>query len=305
MLKGKLSGSLLVFLGAVCWSLNAPLVKFVQQDLDPFLVCGLRSLLAGIVLLPFLRPRKMIWNHWTLIYIASFEVLVTGVILALDQTSSAIAVGMQYTAPVWLLLLAAVKKERIYWNSVIPVILILAGVLFFMSTGLGSTGQGKGNLIALSEGLAFAMMTLSAKHASGDCPLGLTCLACLFSGVFTFIVLPPSFSDLQELTAQNWMVMLLLGTVQMGAGYGFYNFGLQLVNPRKASVIALWEMILGPLWVALFLKDYPTLPVLIGFFIILAGMFLENVLSMPSVYAAYSTYIKTALKCRFHTKRGE
>ena len=44
MLKGKLSGSLLVFLGAVCWSLNAPLVKFVQRDLDPFLVCGLRSL---------------------------------------------------------------------------------------------------------------------------------------------------------------------------------------------------------------------------------------------------------------------
>lgn len=302
MLKGKLSGSLLVFLGAVCWSLNAPLVKFVQRDLDPFLVCGLRSLLAGIVLLPFFRPWRMIWNYWTLVYIGSFEVLVTGVILALGQTSSAIAVGMQYTAPVWLLLLAAVKKERICWNSVLPVVLILAGVLFFMSTGFGSTGQGKGNLIALSEGLAFALMTLSAKHASGECPLGLTCLACLFSGLFTFAVLPPSFSELQNLTAQNWFVMLLLGTVQMGAGYGFYNFGLQLVNPRKASVIALWEMILGPLWVALFLKDYPALPVLIGFLIILAGMFLENVLSGPMAYTAHGTEIKTAFKRRFHLK---
>ena len=56
------------------------------------------------------------------------------------------------------------------------------------------------------------------------------------------------------------------------------------MNPRKASVIALWEMILGPLWVALFLKDYPALPVLVGFLIILAGMFLENVLSAPKVY---------------------
>lgn len=300
MLKRKLSGSLLVFLGAVCWSLNAPLVKFVQRDLDPFLVCGLRSLLAGIVLLPFFKPRKMVWNYWTLIYIASFEALVTGVILALDQTSSAIAVGMQYTAPVWLLLLAAVKKERIRWNSVLPVALILAGVLFFMSTGLSNTGQGKGNLIALSEGLAFALMTLSAKHASGDCPLGLTCLACLFSGLFTFLILPPSFSDLRTLTAQNWFVMLLLGTVQMGAGYGFYNFGLQLVNPRKASVIALWEMILGPLWVALFLKDYPSLPVLIGFLIILAGMFLENVLSAPKAYTAGAIDIKNAFRRRFH-----
>ena len=45
-----LSGSALVLLGAVCWSLNSPLVKYLT--LDPFLICGLRSLIAGLVLLP-------------------------------------------------------------------------------------------------------------------------------------------------------------------------------------------------------------------------------------------------------------
>lgn len=277
----KLPGTVLIFLGALFWSLNAPLVIFVQQDMDPLLVCGLRSLLAGLALLPFLRPKRMVFNHWTLIYILSFEALVTGVVLSLAETASAIAVGMQYTAPVWLLLLAALKRERITWRSLLPVALILTGVVFFMSTGLADAGQKRGNLIALTEGISFALMTLSAKHASGDCPLGLTCLACLFSGLFTFLFLPPSFADLLSLTAKNWAVMLFLGVVQMGAGYGFYNFGLKLVDPRKASIIALWEMILGPLWVALFLKNYPSLPVLIGFIIILAGMFLENILSAP------------------------
>ncbi len=69
--------------------------------------------------------------------------------------------------------------------------------------------------------------------------------------------------------------MLVLGVVQVAGGYGFYNLGVQRVTPQKASIIALWEMILGPVWVALFLKEYPTLPVIIGFLIILIGMILD------------------------------
>ena len=42
----KISGSILVFLGAVFWSLNAPLIKYLV--LDPYLMCGLRSSIAAI-----------------------------------------------------------------------------------------------------------------------------------------------------------------------------------------------------------------------------------------------------------------
>ena len=69
--------------------------------------------------------------------------------------------------------------------------------------------------------------------------------------------------------------MLILGVVQVGMGYAFYNMGVSKVSPQKASVIALWEMILGPVWVALFLKEYPSLLVCIGFVIIIAGIFLD------------------------------
>lgn len=44
-------------------------------------------------------------------------------------------------------------------------------------------------------------------------------------------------------------------------------------------------MILGPVWVALFLKDYPSLPVLTGFIIILVGMLLDARLSPQSAPA--------------------
>ena len=32
MKKIKISGGMLVFLGALCWSLNAPLIKFIDTD---------------------------------------------------------------------------------------------------------------------------------------------------------------------------------------------------------------------------------------------------------------------------------
>lgn len=69
--------------------------------------------------------------------------------------------------------------------------------------------------------------------------------------------------------------MLILGVVQVAGGYGFFNLGVQKIPARKASVLALWEMILGPLWVALFLHQYPGPMVLAGFAIILAGMVLD------------------------------
>ena len=60
----------LVLLGAVCWSLNSPLVKYLT--LDPFLICGLRSLIAGLVLLPFVRPREIAWNRYLLAYVLAY-----------------------------------------------------------------------------------------------------------------------------------------------------------------------------------------------------------------------------------------
>ena len=56
----KLSGSVLVFLGAVFWSLNSPLVKYLT--LNAFLICGLRSVIAAAALSPMIRPRQLNWE---------------------------------------------------------------------------------------------------------------------------------------------------------------------------------------------------------------------------------------------------
>ncbi len=125
-----------------------------------------------------------------------------------------------------------------------------------MCSGNDSASQ-TGNLIALSEGIFFALMTVSAKKVAGTNPIGLTAVANLFTGILVFLLFPGSLNGLSVMTITDWVVMLILGVVQIGAGYACYNMGIQKISAQKASVIALWEMILGPVWVALFLHEYP------------------------------------------------
>lgn len=272
MAKRTIPGTWLVFLGAVCWSLNSPLVKYLT--IDPILICGLRSLIAGIALLPFVRPKKLHWSKWMGIYLVAYAAVCLGVVLALSKTSAAIAIGMQYTSIIWLFLVAVILSKKFSWRRFIPVALTISGVICFMTSG-NDNGTMIGNFIALTEGGSFAFMTVGSQKSSGENPLGLTAIANLFTGSIIFAFRPSLFLDLPALTGKEWTIMVILGVVQVGIGYALYNMGAKKIPSEKAVLIALWEMILGPIWVAVFLGEYPNTIVLIGFMIILIGLLLD------------------------------
>ncbi|WP_294145420.1 DMT family transporter [uncultured Clostridium sp.] len=278
MSKIRNSGTLLVFLGAVFWSLNAPLVKFLTAD--SLLICGLRSIIAGITLMPFIRWKRLNWTPWMAVYISSYCALCISIIIALSKTSAAIAVGMQYTATIWLFLANFVITRKFNKKAFWPVCVIFAGVVFFMCSGTDKSSS-SGNTIALLEGIFFACMSVGAKKSAGTNPIGLTAIANLFTGIFVFVAFPSTAGYIGTLASTDWIVLLILGIIQIGAGYAFYNLGIQMISAQKASVIALWEMILGPVWVALFLKEYPSPIVLAGFVIILSGMILDTKINVP------------------------
>ena len=270
----KISGSFLVLLGAVCWSLNSPFVKYLT--LDPILICALRSLIAAMVLLPFLRPKKIHWNGWLALYCVCYLGLCLSVIISLTMTSAAIAVGMQYTASIWLFLLVTLHTKHFSGHLFIPIAVMMAGVLFFMGSGGSGDSNTEGNMIALTEGIFFAGMSIASSRATSENALGLTALGNIFIAILLFTLVPSTRESLSLMTGQDWVILLILGTVQVAGGYGFFNLGIQRISARKASVLALWEMILGPLWVALFLGLYPNPEVLTGFGIILCGIFMDS-----------------------------
>ena len=83
-----------------------------------------------------------------------------------------------------------------------------------------------------------------------------------------------------------WLMMLVQGVIQVGGGYAFYNLGLQRVTPQKATIIALWEVVMGPLWVVIFLHEYPVLLEVVGLVVIMAGIFLDTKLNVPEEHVS-------------------
>ena len=118
-------------------------------------------------------------------------------------------------------------------------------------------------------------MSLASQEATRTNALGITALGNLVTALVVFALFPSARAALPAMDGREWLLMVLLGVVQVAGGYGFYNLGVQKIPAREASVLALWEMILGPLWVALFLHQIPGPMVLAGFAVILCGMLLD------------------------------
>jgi DME family drug/metabolite transporter len=271
--KLHFSGNALVLAGAFCWSLNSPIVKYLT--LDPLFICGLRSLIAGLVLLPFLKLREINKNKWLPIYLLSYCGLCLSVILALSLTSPAIGVGMQYTASMWIFFGTCLYQHSFSKKQALPVAVIALGVCCFMLSGGQGDSNSLGNLIAASEGIFFAGMTLSSKKVTMTNVLGMTSLANLFTAFVVFLLFPQKLSGITAMSIQESILMIIMGVVQVAGGYGLYNLGVQKIPAQRASLLALLELLLGPFWVVILLGQYPAPIVMLGLIIIFAGLILE------------------------------
>lgn len=272
MHKKNMQGPLLVLLGAMLWSTNAPFLKVLQ--LDSYLVIFLRATIAGIVLLPTLQLRKVKWDRYVIIMLVSYTALCVGIVLAIRNTSANIATGMQYTSPLLMFLLSWKRGEtsfslRRHW----PLLALLCGLVVCMFSG-GNSVTWQGNLYALSTSVAFTAMTLASKRTTADNPLGMVSLTNLFCAVVTllFFVPRPIGAQIAAITVTDWAILLFLGSFQIAAGYTLYYIGLRTTEPAQAAMIAPCEMVLGPIWVAIFVHEYPDWIGLTGSLLIVLGV---------------------------------
>jgi drug/metabolite transporter (DMT)-like permease len=72
-----------------------------------------------------------------------------------------------------------------------------------------------------------------------------------------------------------------MGAVQFAIPYVIFTSGLRHVTGGEASLIALIEPVLNPIWVLLLLGEEPTLATIIGGGIILSGLALRYAVLRP------------------------
>ena len=269
----RLPGAWLIFFGALCWSTAGAVVK--SFDTDPFFLAGLRSLLGGLVLSVFIRPRKICFDKWLLLLILFYSCMVICAMNSFRLTSATLVIAMQYTAPIWLFLLNWLLSKKPDKGRTPVMLLIIAGVLLFLLEPVSGT-TARGNLIALNMGITFAGVSVCLKKVRHDNPLGLVAVMNLGGALILLplaILLPGV--DI-HVNAGDWLYILYLAIFQVSAGYFFYMIGIKKVTPQKGTLLCIWEMALAPVWAFLIVREIPSLYVAIGTTLLMLALFWDN-----------------------------
>jgi drug/metabolite transporter (DMT)-like permease len=269
----RLSGAWLIFLGALCWSTAGAVIK--SFDTSPMLLAGLRSLLGGLVLSVFIRPRKISFNKWLLLTILFYTGMVCTAIHSFRLTSATLVIAMQYTAPVWLFLLNWLLNKKPE-TARTPVMLLIAVSIMLFLLEPAAVSTLKGNFLALNMGICFAGVSICLKKVRHDNPLGVVAVmnlggACILLPLA--LLLPGAAIHVEP---GDWFYILFLAVFQLSAGYLFYMLGLQKVTPQKGALLCVWEMVLTPVWAFLIVREIPSLYVAGGTLLLMIALFWDN-----------------------------
>ena len=261
------------------WSLAGVFIKFLS--IHPLAIVFYRSLFAALVFTPFLKRRDFRWNGTILVSVLSYTAAISAFVSANKLTSAANAIVLQYTAPIFVFLFSwSVMREKIARANIfaLAVAMIGIGIIAFDSAGKPDM---VGVALALVSGVLFAGYMINLQRAKSVAPVYLTWvnnLACAFS---VFWVVQAHLA----LTAAQTILLAVMGAVQLGAPYYLFSKGLRSVSLQEASLIALIEPVLNPLWVALIVGELPSKATVGGGAMILFGLGVRYVWPLIGAHA--------------------
>ena len=232
---------------SVCFSLGGLLIKLIPWN--PLAINGVRNLIAACVIGLYLLVihHRVRFNLTILVGGICMSGVTTFFALANKMTTAGNTIILQYTAPIWILLLSLVffgkKPGR---TEVLSIGIVFFGIILFFLEGL-STGRYLGDALALISGIFYAGVFMLNSFEKGDA------LSSIFLGqLLTGLTLSPLVFRETEFGCTVLLCVFLLGAVQVGLAYIFFNFGTRLTDPLTASIINAIEPILNPVLVAVF-----------------------------------------------------
>src|SRR5688572_15838595 len=136
--------------------------------LDAYQVTFFRSLLAAVTVLIVTRKHGLKINAFGVAVTIIYAALLFLFVWATKQTTAANAIFLQYTAPIYILILAPfVIGERFHVRDLVTVIFCLAGMSLFFVGDL-TIGDYQGNIAALGSGVLLGLYIMLLKHPKAE-----------------------------------------------------------------------------------------------------------------------------------------
>jgi len=258
---------------AFLWSSAGVLIKLVEWD--PFAIAGARSFVGFLTMLVFLRKPRFSFGIDQVMAAVCYSATMILFILANKMTTSANAVLLQYSEPVFIVilgryLLPGEKTSVLDWFVIAGV---LGGMVLFFFDDLDFRANA-GNALAVVSGVTFALTAIFMRRQKAGRPADSFMLAHLL----TLAVSVPFMLKAGLPSPSSAAGLALLGVFQMGIPSVLYGRGVAGVTAISVALITMLEPVLNPLWVALFFGEYPSARSILGGAIILGCVTVRTVL---------------------------
>ena len=278
----KRKGELMMVVCAVLWSMSGITMKYINWS--PLLIVGGRGVFSALIIFTSMKMSgyKLKATRKSLgIAFLTFMNLVFFV-SANKYTTAANAIVLQYTAPIFVLIVTAfILKRKLRKFEVLTVLAALFGIILFFMDQVSGNGL-SGNIMAVASGFFMGIMYAVTGEIKDDgerisgLVLGHTALAviCIPLGVY--------FTEPSEITLLPIMLVVFLGVVQMGIPYSLYGRATALISGVEVSLISMIEPILNPIWVALIYGEIPGSRALMGAVLIIGAVIAYTVIDARS-----------------------
>jgi len=271
-------GTLFVFFAAVLYSIGGLCIKVIPWN--GMSINSARNIVSvfvvgGYLLITGHRPKL---NRFVLL--GALCVCGTNVLYSLANklTTAANTIVLQFTAPIFVVLLSVVFwKKRPQRLDLTACVLVLAGVLCFFFDGLSMGGM-TGNVLALLSGLSYAGVFLLQDMPDSD-PIS----SVFWGDILSVIVGFPFLLQEHVFTPVAVASVIILGAFQVGLAYIFMCIGLKTTPAVTASLISGIEPILNPILVAVFYHETVGGMAVLGAVIVIGSVIGYNVLKAKQV----------------------
>ena len=271
-------GLMFVFAAGVLWSTVGLGIRLIE-DASVWQILFYRSISLTLLLYIVIRwrtgqdPFGLVRRAGLAGAIAALSLVFaySGAIFSMQTTSVANAMLLFATAPFMAAVLGwIVLRERVRRATWVAVLIAIGGIAVMVSDQTGA-GTVLGSLAALGSALGFACFTVALRAGKSVEMLP----AVFLSGLFALVMMGSIClftGDGFILSRYDGGIALGMGVFQVGAGLVLFTLGSRSLPAAELALLSLAEVVLGPVWVWLFLGETVGLNTLIGGGILLAAI---------------------------------
>ncbi|MGA8223553.1 MAG: DMT family transporter [Candidatus Acidiferrales bacterium] len=273
-----------MFIGsaAFLWGVSAALGRAVftgklglsgeaLHPIDPLILSQTRTSFSLLVLLPLLAARHG-WQRIKLPTPDLIQCLVLGMLgvaasnyfyyVAIQRTSVAIAIIVQYTAPVWVLLYVVARGEqKLSLQKVAAVAVALAGIALTIGIiGTKSSAPFRldsyGLFAAVLASFSFAFYNVGGHRILARHDRWRVLVWTLASAsVFWLFVNPPWKVVATHYAPAQWAFLFVFSMISVLGSFSLYFLGLQYLEPTRAIIASCLEPVFSILLAAALLGE--------------------------------------------------